>query len=105
MIENTENVGLDYGAAGAGGDIVFVPLPADTSIILPADTTIIGTPQSADYSVNYEIVFASNFDNEIEAGNTPEMSGHDALEKWQSDQKQAPFESDELTRIKSLSGI
>ena len=57
MIENTENVGLDYGAAGAGGNIEFVPILTDTP------TT--GEPLTADYSVNYEIVFASNFQNEI----------------------------------------
>jgi hypothetical protein len=57
MVESTEDIGLVYGAPGAGGDIGFVPLSGDT--------TTIGEPVSADYSVNYEIVFASNFQNEI----------------------------------------
>jgi hypothetical protein len=57
MVESTEDIGLEYGAPGAGGDIGFVPLPSDTPTI--------GEPVSADYSVNYEIVFASNFQNEV----------------------------------------
>ena len=57
MTENTEDIGLEYGAPGTGGDIGFVPLPADTPTI--------GEPFTADYSVNYEIVFASNFQNEV----------------------------------------
>jgi hypothetical protein len=57
MAESTEDIGLVYGAPGAGGDIGFVPLSGDT--------TTIGEPVTADYSVNYEIVFASNFQNEV----------------------------------------
>ena len=57
MVESTEDIGLGYGAPGAGGNIGFVPLPPDT--------TTTGEPLSADYFVNYEIVFASNFQNEI----------------------------------------
>jgi hypothetical protein len=56
MVESTENIGLEFGAPGAGGEIGFVPLPA-------VPTT--SEPLTADYFVNYEIVFASNFQNEI----------------------------------------
>jgi hypothetical protein len=56
MVESTENIGLEFGAPGAGGEIGFVPLPA---------TPTTSEPLTADYFVNYEIVFASNFQNEI----------------------------------------
>lgn len=57
MVESTEDIGLGYGASGVGGDIGFVPLP-------PVEQTA-DEPLTADYLVNYEIVFASNFQNEI----------------------------------------
>ena len=57
MVESTEDIGLGYGGINTGGEIGFVPLP-------PVEQTA-GEPLTADYLVNYEIVFASNFQNEV----------------------------------------
>jgi hypothetical protein len=57
MVESTEEIGLGYGGVNTGGEIGFVPLP-------PVEQTV-GEPLTADYLVNYEIVFASNFQNEV----------------------------------------
>ena len=57
MVESTEDIGLGYGGANTGGEIGFVPLP-------PVEQTA-DEPLTADYLVNYEIVFASNFQNEV----------------------------------------
>ncbi len=57
MVESTEDIGLGYGGINTGGQIGFVPLP-------PVEQTA-DEPLSADYLVNYEIVFASNLQNEI----------------------------------------
>jgi|LakMenE18May11ns_1017448.scaffolds.fasta_scaffold9958616_5 hypothetical protein len=57
MVESTEDIGLGYGGVNTGGEIGFVPLPP---VEQTADEIL-----TADYSVNYEIVFASNFQNEI----------------------------------------
>jgi hypothetical protein len=57
MVESTEEIGLGYGGVNTGGEIGFVPLP-------PIEQTV-GEPLTADYLVNYEIVFASNFQNEV----------------------------------------
>jgi hypothetical protein len=57
MVESTEEIGLGYGGVNTGGEIGFVPLP-------PVEQTA-GEPLTADYLVNYEIVFASNFQNEV----------------------------------------
>jgi len=57
MIESTEDIGLEYGGINTGGEVGFTPLaPGGT----PVDE-----PLTADYLVNYEIVFVSNFQNEI----------------------------------------
>jgi hypothetical protein len=57
MVESTEDIGLEYGGINTGGEVGFVPLP-------PVEGTA-DEPLTADYLVNYEIVFASNFQNEI----------------------------------------
>jgi hypothetical protein len=57
MVESTEEIGLGYGGINTGGEIGFVPFP-------PVEGTA-DEPLTADYLVNYEIVFASNFQNEI----------------------------------------
>jgi hypothetical protein len=57
MVESTEDIGLGYGGINTGGQIGFVPLP-------PVEQTA-DEPLSADYLVNYEIVFASNLQNEV----------------------------------------
>jgi hypothetical protein len=57
MVESTEDIGLGYGGVNTGGEIGFVPLPP---VEQTADEIL-----TADYLVNYEIVFASNFQNEI----------------------------------------
>jgi hypothetical protein len=57
MVESTEEIGLGYGGVNTGGEIGFVPLPP---VEQTADEIL-----TADYLVNYEIVFASNFQNEI----------------------------------------
>jgi hypothetical protein len=57
MVESTEDIGLGYGGINTGGEIGFVPLPSGST---PANE-----PLTADYLVNYEIVFASNLQNEV----------------------------------------
>ncbi len=57
MVESTEDIGLGYGGINTGGEIGFVPFP-------PVEGTA-GEPLTADYLVNYEIVFASNLQNEV----------------------------------------
>ena len=57
MVESTEEIGLGYGGINTGGEIGFVPLPSGS---IPANE-----PLTADYLVNYEIVFASNLQNEV----------------------------------------
>jgi hypothetical protein len=57
MVESTEEIGLGYGGINTGGEIGFGPLP-------PVEQTA-DEPLTADYLVNYEIVFASNLQNEI----------------------------------------
>jgi hypothetical protein len=48
----------------------------------------------------------SNFDDEIEQGNTPEMAGQDALEAWKMKSREMNKESnDELLRVKALAGM
>ena len=59
MAESTEDIGLGYGGVNAGGEVEFIPLP-------PVEQTFLADePLSADYLVNYEIVFVSNFQNEV----------------------------------------
>jgi hypothetical protein len=57
MVESTEEIGLGYGGVNTGGEIGFIPLPSGST---PANE-----PLTADYLVNYEIVFASNLQNEV----------------------------------------
>jgi hypothetical protein len=57
MVESTEDIGLGYGGINTGGEIGFIPLP-------PVEQTA-DEPLTADYLVNYEIVFASNLQNEV----------------------------------------
>jgi hypothetical protein len=57
MVESTEDIGLGYGGINTGGEIGFVPFP-------PVEGTA-DEPLTADYLVNYEIVFASNLQNEV----------------------------------------
>jgi len=57
MVESTEDIGLGYGGVNTGGEIGFIPLPSGST---PANE-----PLTADYLVNYEIVFASNLQNEV----------------------------------------
>ena len=57
MVESTEDIGLGYGGINTGGEIGFIPLPSGS--------TPTNEPLTADYLVNYEIVFASNLQNEV----------------------------------------
>jgi len=57
MVESKEDIELGYGGINTGGEIGFVPLPSGST---PANE-----PLTADYLVNYEIVFASNLQNEV----------------------------------------
>ena len=54
---------------GGGGSVVFNPIPADgntpISVVGPSPTNPTPNPIVADYSVNYEIIFTSNLQNEV----------------------------------------
>jgi hypothetical protein len=73
MAKNTEDLELQYGGDGAGGNIFFNPIePTPIEIvpiaIVPGQTlqpVEPNEPVNADYFVNYEIIFASNFQNEV----------------------------------------
>ena len=58
MVESTEDIGLGYGGINTGGEVGFTPLPTGGG-------TSVDEPLTADYLVNYEIVFTSNLQNEV----------------------------------------
>jgi hypothetical protein len=69
MAEEVKDMIFDFGGGG-GGDIIFNPIiPSPTEPILitppsqPGDP--VGPPAVVDYLVNYEILFASNLQNEL----------------------------------------
>lgn len=57
MAEITEDIELEYGGVNTGGEVVFTQIP-------PGGTPV-DEPLNVDYLVNYEIVFTSNFQNEV----------------------------------------
>jgi hypothetical protein len=59
MVESTEDIGLGYGGINTGGEVGFTPLPAG------GGGASVDEPLTADYLVNYEIVFTSNLQNEV----------------------------------------
>jgi hypothetical protein len=78
MAEITDDLELQYGGDGAGGNIFFNPIEPTPIQPTPIEGVPIGIapgqplqpdepniPVSADYFVNYEIIFASNFQNEV----------------------------------------
>ena len=78
MAEITDDLELQYGGDGAGGNIFFNPIEPTPIQPTPIESAPIGIapgqplqpdepniPVSADYFVNYEIIFASNFQNEV----------------------------------------